>query len=122
MDRAGNAAIRAKETSMHKLLGITLAVLTAFVVVTTKPQPAEAGRGGWPIAAAVVGGIALGAALSHRRYYGYGYGYRPYYYSAPVYYRPYRYYAPYRYYRPNRYYRPYRYYHRPYRYHRRYWR
>jgi hypothetical protein len=58
---------------------------------------------GWWIPGAVVGGLALGAAIASRPYYYpgyYGYGYDPYYYGGSPYYYgggPYYYQQPYPY-------------------------
>ncbi len=47
---------------------------------------------GWPIAAGVGAGLALGALAASQPYYGYSpyyYGYGPTYYDGPTYYEPY---------------------------------
>ncbi|MGE5306223.1 MAG: hypothetical protein ACM3TN_23185 [Alphaproteobacteria bacterium] len=107
-----------------KLIALASAAMIALGVVAT-PNQAEArwrghGYGGWWVPGAIVGGLALGAAIASRPYYGYGYAYgpRPYYrgyayegpyaydyggvspydygYNDPYYYQRYRYYAPYK--------------------------
>ncbi len=110
-----------------------------IALAVAAPNKADARWNGWWVPGAVIGGLALGAAIasSHNYYYGYApyraYGYGPYAYSYGPYayrYAPYAYsYAPYAYsYGPYAYrYAPYdysygsyayagpRYYYRPYR-------
>jgi len=62
-----------------KLIALASAATMAFTVVAI-PNQAEAHwrghrAGGWWGPAAVVGGLALGAAIASRPYYGYGYDY-----------------------------------------------
>ena len=73
-----------------KFIAVGSAAMIALAVAM--PSKAEADWNGWWIPGAVVGGLALGAAIaSTNPYY---YGYRPYYYG----YRPYYYgYGPYYY-------------------------
>jgi hypothetical protein len=105
-----------------KLVAVASAAMIVFAAVAT-PNHAEArwrghGYGGWWVPGAIVGGLALGAAIASRPYYGYGYGPGPYYggyayegpyayyggvgpydyeYNGPYYYqRSYRYDAPYK--------------------------
>ena len=82
----------------HKLLAIASAAMIALTAAVI-PNKAEAHwHGGWWVPGAIIGGLALGAAIASRHYY-YGYGpyayyYGPYYYGGPRYYghRHYRYY------------------------------
>jgi hypothetical protein len=106
-----------------KLIAVTSAAMIALAAIAT-PTQAEAqwhrhghGHGAWWAPGAIVGGLALGAAIASRPYYGYGYAYGPgpyyggyvydyggvgpydYEYNGggPYYYqRSYRYYAPYK--------------------------
>lgn len=105
-----------------KLIAATSAAMIALATIAS-PNHAEAqwrrhgyGYGGWWVPGAVVGGLALGAAIASRPYYGYGYSYGsgPYYggygygyggvgpydyefnSGGPYYPRSYRYYGPYR--------------------------
>ncbi len=81
-----------------KLIAVASAAMIALAAVAI-PNKAEAyWRGGWWVPGAVLGGLALGAALASRPYYyGYGpyyaydygpyyYGYGPYYYGGGPYY------------------------------------
>jgi hypothetical protein len=106
-----------------RLTAVASAGMIALAAIAT-PNKAEARWNGWWIPGAIVGGLALGAAIasSHNYYYGYApyyaYGYGPYAYGyAPYAYRydPYAYeYGSYAYAAPRYYYRDYRY-QRPYR-------
>ncbi len=96
-----------------RLIAVASAGMIALAAIAT-PTKAEARWNGWWVPGAIVGGLALGAAIasSHNYYYGYApyyaYGYGPYAYG----YGPYAYgYSPYAYrYRPYAYrYRPYAY-------------
>lgn len=102
---------------------LVAAASAAIIALAAVGMPSQAGArwrgygyGGWWAPGAIVGGLALGAAIASRPYYGYGYAYGPgpyyggyaydyggvgpYYYeynSGPYYYeRSYRYYAPYK--------------------------
>jgi len=101
-----------------KLIAVASAAMIAVAAVAT-PNHAEARwRGGWWVPGAVVGGLALGAAIASRPYYGYGYAYGP----GPYYRGPYAYdyggvgpydyeyngSGPYYYQRSYRYYSPYK--------------
>jgi hypothetical protein len=99
----------------HKLVAVASAAMIGLTAAAI-PNEAEAHwHGGWWVPGAVIGGLALGAAIASRPYYyDYGYGpyaydYGPYYYRGPYYYGGPRYYygRPYRYYRHHRYYRHY---------------
>ena len=88
-----------------KLIALASAAMIGFTAIAL-PNQAEARwrGGGWWIPGAVVGGLALGAAIASRPYYYpgyYGYGYDPYYYGGgPHYYYgggPYYYQQPYPY-------------------------
>jgi len=77
-----------------KLIALVSAAMIGLTAVAI-PNEAEARwrGGGWWIPGAVVGGLALGAAIASRPYYYgpgyYSYGYDPYYYGggyAPSYY------------------------------------
>src|SRR5215475_13126492 len=74
-----------------KLIALASAAMIGLTAVAI-PNEAEARwrRGGWWIPGAVVGGLALGAAIASRPYYYgpgyYGYGYDPYYYGGGPYY------------------------------------
>jgi hypothetical protein len=113
-----------------RLIAVASAGMIALAAIAT-PDKAEARWNGWWVPGAIVGGLALGAAIasSHNYYYGYtpyyAYGYGPYSYGYGPYtyrYRPYvydygsyaYYYGSYAYAGPRYYYRPYRY-QRPYR-------
>src|SRR5262245_34167447 len=82
---------RCEENGMKlKLIALVSAAMIGLTAVAI-PNEAEARwrRGGWWIPGAVVGGLALGAAIASRPYYygpGYGYGYDPYYYGGGPYY------------------------------------
>ena len=106
----------------NKLIALASAATIALTALAL-PNQAEArwrGYGGWWVPGAVIGGLALGAAIASRPYYygpgyyGYAYGPGPYYYDAPYAYEyggsPY-YYGGGPYYGGSRYY----YYGRPYR-------
>ncbi len=68
----------------RKLMALASAAMIALATGVT-PNKAEAHwHGGWWVPGAVIGGIALGAALASRPYYYYDYG--PYYYGGPYYY------------------------------------
>ena len=69
----------------RKLIAVASAAMIGLTAVAI-PNKAEARwHGGWWVPGAVIGGIALGAALASRPYYYYDYG--PYYYdSGPYYY------------------------------------
>jgi len=77
----------------RKLIAVASAALIGLTAVAI-PHKAEAhwhGGGGWRIPGAVIGGLALGAAIASRPYYYgpgyYGYAYDPYYYDyGPTYY------------------------------------
>jgi hypothetical protein len=77
-----------------KLIAVaSVAVITLAAIAT--PKQAEArwrGHGGWWVPGAVVGGLALGAAIASRPYYGYGYAPGPY-YGGYAYASPYGYYG-----------------------------
>ena len=86
----------------RKLIAVASAAMIGLTAVAI-PNQVEArwrGGGGWWIPGAIVGGLALGAAIASRPYYYgpgyygsyYGYGGGPYYYGGPRYYygRPYR--------------------------------
>ena len=108
-----------------RLITVASAAMIALAAVAS-PNQAEArwrghGYGGWWVPGAIVGGLALGAAIASRPYYGYGYGPGPYYrgsaYEGPYAYDyggvgPYDYEyngnGPYYYQRSHRYYAPYK--------------
>lgn len=109
-----------------KLIALASVTMIAAAAIIT-PNQAEArwrgyGYGGWWVPGAIVGGLALGAAIASRPYYGYGYAYGPgpYYGGYGPYYRGYAYggvgpydyeyngSGPYYYQRSNRYYAPYK--------------
>ncbi len=99
----------------RKLVAVASAAMIGLMAVAI-PNKAEAyWRGGWWVPGAVLGGLALGAAIASGPYY---YGYGPYYYPYGPYYYPYPYYyggGPYYYGRPYYSHRPYyRYYGRRY--------
>jgi hypothetical protein len=92
----------------HKLIAVVSAAVIGLTAAAI-PNKAEAHwRGGWWVPGAVIGGLALGAAIaSSPYYYNYGpyyYGGGPYYYVGPRYYYRHRHY---RYYRHRGYYRRY---------------
>jgi hypothetical protein len=94
----------------HKLIAVVSAAVIGLTAAAI-PNKAEAHwRGGWWVPGAVIGGLALGAAIASSPYY-YNYGYGPYYYGGgPYYYVGPRYYyrhRHYRYYRHRGYYRRY---------------
>ena len=102
-----------------KLIALASAAAIALTAVAIPNQAEARWRGGWWIPGAVVGGLALGAAIASRPYYygpGYGYAYGPGPYSdngyGPYDYEYGRYYngsGPYYYGGPSYYYaRPYR--------------
>ena len=73
-----------------KLIALVSAAMIGLTAVAI-PNEAEAiWRGSWWVPGAVIGGIALGAAIASRPYYYgpgyYGYGYNPYYYGGGPYY------------------------------------
>lgn len=105
-----------------KLIALASTAVIGLTAAVAIPNQADArwrghGYGGWWVPGAVVGGLALGAAIASRPYYGYGPG--PYYggyaYDGPYAYSgvgPYDYEyngsGPYYYQRSNRYYAPYK--------------
>jgi hypothetical protein len=71
-----------------KVIAVTsVAMITLGAVAISNPAEARWRYGGWAVPGAVVGGLALGAAIASRPYYGYGYAAGPYYggygYAAP---------------------------------------
>src|SRR5262249_62291418 len=74
-----------------KLIALASAAMIGLTAVAL-PDQAEARwrRGGWWVPGAVVGGLALGAAIASRPYY-YGPGYYGYAYNPGPYYEPYAY-------------------------------
>ena len=72
-----------KSSIMKGVLGVAMA--GALSVAAMTPASARWGHGG-AIAAGVIGGLALGAAVASQPYYGGGYGY----YDSPAY-APYAY-------------------------------
>jgi hypothetical protein len=67
-----------------KLIALASAAVIGLTAVAI-PSKVDAHSNGWWIPGAVIGGLALGAAIaSGPRYYGYGYG--PYYYAGGPYY------------------------------------
>jgi hypothetical protein len=68
----------------QKLIAVASAALIGLAAVAT-PNKVEAHSGGWWIPGAVIGGLALGAAIASGPGY-YGYGYDPYYYGGGPYY------------------------------------
>ncbi len=87
------------------MVGVSAAVIALGALAT--PNKAEAHWNGWWLPGAVIGGVAIGAAIASTNYY---YGYGPYYYG----YGPYYAYRPYYTYRPYYAYRSYAYRYRPY--------
>src|SRR5262249_62239918 len=76
-----------------KLMAAVSAAVIGLTAAVAVPNKAEANwRGGWWVPGAVIGGIALGAAIASRPYYYgpgyYGYASGPYYYGGgSLYYR-----------------------------------
>jgi hypothetical protein len=74
-----------------KLMAAVSAAVIGLTAAVAVPNKAEANwRGGWWVPGAVIGGIALGAAIASRPYYYgpgyYGYASGPYYYGGGPYY------------------------------------
>jgi hypothetical protein len=116
------ALLEMELTMKTKLIAVASAAVIGLTALAMPNQAKAHWNGGWWIPGAIIGGLALGAAIASRPYYYgpgyYGYGY-PYYYG----YGPYYYgYGSYYGYRPYYYGGPRYYYGRPYRHYRRYYR
>ena len=103
----------------RKLIALASATMIGLTALAIPSQVEARWRGGWWIPGAIVGGLALGAAIASRPYYYgpgpyYGYAYGPYDYEYGQYYNgydggPYYNGGPrYFYQRPDRYYAPYK--------------